>query len=464
MKRNLTIYFICLLCFTACKKQDNWLDVKSNKADIVPTTINEFQALLDNDRIMNTSFPAIGLVGSDNGYVSEVQASTSGSVVERNAYLWKSDIYQESTTIVDWSNPYTMIEYANIVLEGLDKIIVTSSNLATWNNAKGSAYFYRAIGYYSLAQLYCKPYTASSAATDLGLPLKTSSDVNEKPERSTVQQTYDLMLDDLKKAETLLPQTPVFKTRPSVIAARALLAKVYLSMERYSDAKVYSDLVLAEKSTLVDLNSLSATATYPFPAFQGNNPEILFYAVTVSYSMLNISSMFVVPELYNSYSSNDLRRTLFFRTNTGGTFGFRGRYTGTSTTFCGLAINEILLIRAECLAREGKPNVAMTDLNRLLKSRWRKDSGGNSTYLDQSAATADEALIKILDERRKEIPFTGNARWEDLRRLNKDPRFAKTLSRTVAGQTYTLPPNDQRYVLPIPPTELRLNNLVQNPR
>jgi len=70
----------------------------------------------------------------------------------------------------------------------------------------------------------------------------------------------------------------------------------------------------------------------------------------------------------------------------------------------------------------------------------------------------------ILDEKRKELPFTGNSRWEELRRLNKEQAFAKTLTRFVNNQTYTLAPNDNRYVWPIPDQEIRLTGMAQNPR
>ncbi len=72
--------------------------------------------------------------------------------------------------------------------------------------------------------------------------------------------------------------------------------------------------------------------------------------------------------------------------------------------------------------------------------------------------------MKILEERRKELPFTGQLRWEDLRRLNKDQRFAKILVRTIAGNEYQLLPNSKRYVFPIPDIEIELSGIPQNER
>jgi hypothetical protein len=66
-------------------------------------------------------------------------------------------------------------------------------------------------------------------------------------------------------------------------------------------------------------------------------------------------------------------------------------------------------------------------------------------------------------ERRKELCFRG-LRWQDLRRLNKEPEYAKTLTRKIDGITYTLPPNDPKYVFPIPPNVIALSGMQQNPR
>jgi hypothetical protein len=53
-----------------------------------------------------------------------------------------------------WNNLYTLIEYANIVLDGLKTI---DQNTTGYNNLKGQALFYRAFSFYTLAQLFCKP-------------------------------------------------------------------------------------------------------------------------------------------------------------------------------------------------------------------------------------------------------------------------------------------------------------------
>ena len=140
-------------------------------------------------------------------------------------------------------------------------------------------------------------------------------------------------------------------------------------------------------------------------------------------------------------------------------FTFKGNYNqSASNYFSGISTDEIFLIRAESFARKNLITEAMSDLNKLLITRWR-----SGTYVNMSALNQADALTKILSERRKELLFRGK-RWMDLRRLNMDISFAVTLTRNLNGVNFTLPPNDKKYVYPIPKNEVRLTGLVQNPR
>jgi hypothetical protein len=165
--------------------------------------------------------------------------------------------------------------------------------------------------------------------------------------------------------------------------------------------------------------------------------------------------------LYNLYDANDLRKNRFYKVASNGRKYFTGTYIGSlSYLFSGLATNELYLIRAESYARQGNIANAMNDLNTLIQKRWNNAV----SYPVITATDANDALRKILVERRKELPFTESIRWDDLRRLNKDPQFAKTLTRNLNGTIYTLPPNDNKYVYPIPPDEIKISGFQQNPR
>lgn len=446
------------LSISSCKK--DWLDAKPDQSLVTLKSVEDLQVLLDNTSIFNLGHPIVGEQSADDYYVN----STTYQLLDerdKNVYTWASVTnFYANSSVLEWRNPYSAIFYANTVLEEVENITPKKSTI--WNNVKGSALFYRAFAFYNLAQIFCKPYSASTAGMDLGLVLRLEPDVNLLPGRSTVEQTYARIITDLKEAVTLLPvSSATFTTRPTKPAAFAMLSRVYLSMEDYNNAKVFADSCLNIKSTLMDYSTdpnvnRSLTVVNSITRY---NPEVIFESRTGSLRLFptSVGSAAVDSILFQSYHNNDWRKTVFYRT-VSGRLVFRGSYDGSSNPFNGLAVDEVFFIRAECQARIGEVSAAIQDLNHVLVRRWK-----SGQFVPYAISNRDSALKVILDERRKELCFRL-LRWTDLRRLNKDPRFAISLKRVIGAQTYILPPNDNRYVLPIPNNEIIYNKIPQNPR
>lgn len=465
-------YPIFLACFFISCNKDELMNAKPQSNLAIPSTIKDFQAMLDITGTMNIA-PGFGDVSSDNYSISYTQWQ-GDRVQVQNMYTWKADIYDGLTGIVDWNAPYKQVFIANLVLEGLNDYPPLPADVLAWNEIKGSALFYRAFAFYNLASLFAPVYDSTTAVSDLGIPLRLKSDVNERTVRASVKQTYDQIISDLNAANLLLSNTvPVNNNnRPSKPAVLAMLSKVYLSMRNYQKAGLYADSTLKLYSVLLDYNSVSSgsVSSYSSP-FTKYNPEVIFNSYQTSNTSspsaimigrLSFSNQVNVDTiLYNSYSSNDLRRTVyFFKYTANGAVNLKGGYSALSSglPFSGLATNEMYLIRSECYARAGNVALAMNDLNTLLLKRWKN----TSMYSNITATSAIDALNKILVERRKELPFSS-VRWTDLRRLNKDG-FNITLTRNLNGQIFTLPPNDPRYVLPIPPDVIQFSGIQQNIR
>jgi tetratricopeptide (TPR) repeat protein len=462
MKRIISAGTILLIYFFAsCNKQNEWLETKPNRSDLTPVTIENYQALLDySEESLNLSTPSIGLMGTDNYYVTNATYNATGNAAERNGYIWARDTWEGSNS-PDWEGPYSAIGTANIVLDGISKITPNPSTQKTWNNVKGSALFMRAFAYYNLAQLFMKPYDPVNAANDPGLVLRTNSDINSYPGRSSVEETYRLIENDIRTAIPMLQDAALYQTRPNKQAAYGLLAKLYLVKGDYLNAGSNAAKALQVSENLLDFNTLNPAASKTMPVFPAH-PEISFYATTFIYTLLTPSGSrcIVDSNLFQSYSANDLRKTIFFTApNTSGQVFFKGQYSAGQASFSGIANNELMLILSESQARQSQVPEALATLNKLLMKRWK-----SNTFVAMTATNPQDCLQKILTERRKELPFTSNTRWEDLRRLNQDPLFTKTLTRMINNQTYTLPPNDNRYVLPIPDLEIRLGGIAQNPR
>jgi hypothetical protein len=446
--------------FLQCTKQNEWLDVKANNNDVILSKLEDYRALLDDERTMNMRYPGLGIVSSDNFYTTFEVWQAAGTEVERNAYLWLPDVFN-GASVSDWNTPYWMVASANIVLEGLDKLTINEEDMPLRNAIKGSALFYRSYAFYNLLQLFGQPYSVSSNDDAPGIPIRTVSDVNVKIGRSSLKDSYQQIIDDLKRAAELLPERADLQTRPSKIASKALLARLYLNIGNYSLAEKYADEALDIYHELFDFNSLSTISAYSIAGYP-DNPEIIFYAETEIYGLSSFRRFEAIVDslLYKKYEENDLRKYIFYTDpDIASRVYFKGQYTGKSASFGGIATNELFFIKAEAQARLGDYVGGLNVLNSLLKTRWIAD-----TFEPVTVNNSEEALEIILKERRKEFPFTGLLRWEDLRRLNKEKRFEKTLMRQQNGVDYSLPPNDLRYVFPIPHDEMRLNSMEQNPR
>ncbi len=450
MKRN--IYAILILfCLIVAGCSEDFLEKKPDKSLVVPTTLNDLQALLDNaDRVMNI-VPAIGMVASNDAFTTDNAWQGLFTATERNSYIWKDNIY-EGEACADWNIPYQQVFYANVVLEGLEKIEPTSANEAQWKSIKGSALFFRAHAFHQLLELFSMPVGESSA---LGIPVRLTADVNAEVNRASRLETLNQIINDLTEAMPLLPVNSSYKTRPTTAAAKALLARVYLIMGEYENAESWASASLSENNYLLDYNTLNAAATRPVARM---NDEILFHGQMITYGYTVFSTTYVDTLLYASYENDDLRKQVFFRLRSPNRYTFKANYTGTSTLFGGIANDEVYLIRAECRARLGDIVGAVEDLNALLEKRWKAGS-----FIPVSETDPEILLARILEERRKELLFRAT-RWSDLKRLNQDERFAITLHRTLNGTEHSLAPNDVRYAFPIPDQEIQTSGIEQNPR
>jgi hypothetical protein len=438
-------FCLCLLLFS-CKKQ---LEVKSSLNLQVPVTPADFQALMDNNNVMTQTWPYAGTDGSDDGFITDATWA-SVSVTNRNAYSWDREVFNELPRN-DWSYPYTVVFYANLVLEGTAKY---GDGSAVWRNVQGQAAFFRSYAYYALAQEFCKPYDEQASGTDPGLVLRASSDLNARSVRSTVAQSYRQMISDFTLAAAALPVDVAAKTRPGKSAAFAMLARTYLVMADYAKSFAYADSCLKLQGKLINYNQLTAGNAVAFKRF---NDEVIFHTVLSSAPVLLAPRYLIDTGVYASYEANDLRKALFFKkAATKPYYNFNGSYDGTTALFNGPAVDELYLIRAEAAARSGKTEAALADLNLLRKNRYAAAS-----YVPLNSSATAEVLGWILTERRKELVLRGQ-RWTDLRRLNKEAAYQKTVVKIVNGQRYELPPGDGRYVWPIPQSVVAETGIAQN--
>jgi tetratricopeptide (TPR) repeat protein len=437
-----------------CGSCEKFLDKPSQKSLTIPSTLRDCQAIMED---MNSSTCGLEEVLADNYYVtnSRWQNLLSSNVEtlkgQALSYAWQDQPYG----LTWWREQYRWVYNLNNVLDILPSIPITNENQVEWKRIKGQALFKRSLIFWFLAQDYCKPYSAT-AANDPGLPLRLTVDFDERSVRSSLQHTYDQILEDLQTAASLLPEATVNPTRPNKAAAFGALSRVYLSMRDYANAGRYADSSLSSNNSLMDYNSLNPTDILPIPLF---NQEQLYYESRAMGIVVNEGSGIVDSNLYRSYGINDLRKIIYFKALGGDNYGFQGSYSWQQSHECpGIATDEMYLNRAECYARAGNKDSALSYLNQLLKTRWKN----TVTYDPITATDLQDALNKILIERRKELLWRC-LRWTDLRRLNLEGANI-SLKRIIGATTYTLPVDDPRWVVLIPQDAINFSGMQQNPR
>jgi hypothetical protein len=452
MKRKYINYCIIVLSLCISYSCKDYLDAKPDSKLATLSRLEDLQSLLDDSERLNLRWGYEAEASADDYYITDTELAALSKDGDRRMYTWeKNNIFQTSNN--SWSYAYAVIYYGNSVLDAITKIERVPVNAETYDNIKGQAYFFKGAALLQAASVWAPAYDPATAESDLGMPLRASSDFNAVSVRSNLADTYAQLLSDLKHAAAFLAVNQVHVMRPCKAAAFAMLSRAYLSMNKYTEASLYADSALQLNSQLLDYNTLTASSSNPFPQYKG---EVLFQMTIPNPAILNQSTAKIPLDLYNQYKTGDLRKTLFFKSS-GSNWAFRGTYGGTTSLFFGPAVDEMYLNRSEGYARTGKLAASLTDLNALMLKRWSK----TTAYVPYQSSDAETVLKWVLEERRKELLMRG-LRWADVKRLNKLGANI-SISRTMNSGQKTLSPNDLRFALPIPEDVIALSGMVQNP-
>jgi tetratricopeptide (TPR) repeat protein len=450
------LFFIALPVIFSCKK---YLDKRPDLSLVSPVTLKDAQALLDYSSRMNANVTPSFIEASADDYFLLAPSFDSYNERLQDAYTWKLFHYNFPN---DWASCYQPVYVSNYCLELTGKIKENDANQSLWKNVHGSALFYRSYYFLELLMTYTKAYNEATSKSDLGIPLRQTSDFNEPSVRSNLYDGYHLITSDVRTAAVELPDLPAHVQRPSKCAAYALLARTYLMMNQFDSALKYANKSLEIKSDLIDYNmtpcgdcDITGSVTSSANVFKKYNSETVFYTEMNGHVSSHSSFKALIDTtLYDSYIDDDLRKTLFF-TGSNGYHKFKGSYTRSSIFFTGITTAEMFLVSAECYARLHDVNKAIKQLNTLLKNRI-----SSGTFSPVIAIDETDALKMVLEERRKELIFRG-LRWSDIKRYN-EMGASITLRRIINGATYTLAPNANYYALPLPDDIIRITGMKQN--
>lgn len=462
MKQKLIYIIVFALLFSSC---DDYLDVEP-KGKVIPSSINDYDLLLYGGYNIHTSSDVIMMSASADDFETESSDlgdvnSPSNSFVK--IYRWDNDLYTSNDNVQLWSHSYNNIYTFNLVIANIDE--ANGEDEIQRARVKAEAHAMRAYDYFILVNSFAKQYDVTTASTDLAVPLVTQAKVNAGTySRASVQEIYDFIIADLKESIGNLPNEAIGITRASKTAAYALLARVYLQMGDYENAK--SNATMA-------INSSYSIANYTDPEanigelYSSEQLMFRYYNYRRGYNGGTFTQE--MEDLFDYDNDTRIGESSFW--GVAGTWQYIDGYwqyilsdaTGNLSNFsishC-VSISEMYLIRAECNARltSGSIDDVLDDLNTLRRNRIRN-------YSDSTNVASKEAALQFaLDERRRELAPIG-IRWFDLKRLNKDAATAKTITHQIDDQIFTLEPNSNRYVFPIPYRVISQNpGMIQNNR
>lgn len=367
-----------------------------------------------------------------------------------------------------WKQHYKAISLANIAIARIPGI---DMNVTRRENLINEARFLRGLLYFNMVRLFGE------------VPLLLDEVVPVAPEKSSVDQIYAQIITDLVSAESLPAEQPLGRGKATSGAAKAILAKVYLTLGRYKDCIDKSEEVI--DSGLYELwddfadiykiaNRGQKEAIFSV-GFGTNNGSIIFWEVSQMHVRLlpqELQSAGITTntlgwtgpttDLVNAYEAGDERRdvTVFNRFNetVAGTaynvpfnrYYFRKYWdvtvpsefkaTSAENDFPVIRYADVLLMYAEALNEEGRTGEAMDAVNEV------RDRAGLGDLVGLNQADLRDA---ILEERRLELAAEGH-RWFDLVRTN---RLEEIVEAAKPGVDVT----QEHYLFPIPQRERDLN-------
>lgn len=436
------------------------------KGMTIPSRCEDYEKLLNNQSLINSLDGDLEYL-TDNVHLLNKDQSASGYIYInkgddiRNLYSFApGQIQVAGSKDYIWNNAYDRLFTLNTVINE-----VMSSTGSTEKNKlriKAEALFARAFEYLNLVNIYGKHYNPATAATDLGVPYLTKGDINQDYTRHTVAQVYEFILADLKEAAPNLADIVPNKAHPDKAALNSFYARIYLYMGQYGDALTYANKALESNGNLLNLNDYELNdvgATWDRVHLKGDktkrlpdidHPEDNYFKMQTGSLQGSVMINQQMRDLFKkdvSGNAKDLRKEFFYAEDQvdlgGGVTTFPGEcaYVLYMTQNVGFTTAENLLIAAECEARVGDKDRAMILINKLRDHRFE-----NNVAL--SATSNLDALGKVLDERRRELAMKS-FRLFDLKRLNLDPATQTTVTHTADGETWTLAPNDMKYILPV---------------
>lgn len=398
---------------------------------------------LQEDSYYGGDFYLFGDLSSDNSVHDDDGTSNSYADADANQLLSNNGVIGAI-----WGSIYAAIHRANVLIDRVPS--VTGIDPVERDQILGEAYFLRALHYHNLVKIFG------------GVPLRLvpAASVEEASQiaRSTEAETYTQILSDLQQAGSLMTSTSP-ANHATVGAVDALRARVYLFQDDLANAVAAADAVIgagydlaSNFSDLFDADGQDTPEDIFKVTFTDIQYQYMYYWIScdVGGGCETAPSQVLIDAFTDPYDATTDERLTWSITGSSlpltepDAWGTKYPTTAGGEDIHAIRFAEVLLIKAEALARQSQLGLALDEVNKI-----RVRAGLAALTLGVEVTTQAEVLAEIDRQRFLELAMEGD-RWSDLTRRG----VAETVLGIPAFQT----------LYPIPLAELDVApNIVQNP-
>lgn len=495
--KKLLIFILAIVVLGACEDELDQAPISNTSA------ANYYRDTDDYEQAVTGIYNALNYYSTIHFYLSEVRSdnvySPGTGVRDWNPVNnFEATLATNSLMETAWDDPYNGISLANIVIDNISESVVPDED--TRNRMIGEAKFLRALFYFDLVRFFggvplIDHVVTPTEALSIG--------------RSSVSDIYDLIEDDLEDAISKLPESYDTEGKATSLAAKGLLARVYLTKSgpTYSidgpglAADKYSD-ALTLLNEVINSNQYSWVDDYAtiFGYDSEDNGDIVFAIQNINdgatgdrgigtiiptlmyheaFGTVYLPFAGGVPgdspinpsdEFLDSFDDNDVRddfSILMSYVDANGNTNVNPQFVkflslddayipadrfNWGINFPVIRYTDILMMKAEALIQTGGSQTDIDDIVNDVRARAGLDP------------VSDVDLDMLLEERQKEFMAEG-LRWHDLVRTGKalDVMNAWEQLDDSSDKISDISANDILYAIPQSQLEVKEGLYDQNP-